>query len=290
MASILSQNENLYVATKIIGLIRRKIRMDQIKNLLEARKEYLQQLINEKEEALIGVPSGLLRICKGRNKVQYYYRTNPKDFSGVYISEKDYELAKALAQKSYDKKVLTSAQKELKAVDSYISSFQETQAEEIYEKLHQERRKLIEPIRETDEQYILNWQNVQYLGKEFDDGLPEIYTEKGERVRSKSELIIADLLEREGIPYRYEYPVKIKGWGKFYPDFTALNVRKRKEIYWEHLGMMDDAAYVENTLQKIALYEQNGMFPNDNLILTYETKKNPINPKIVRLMINQYLK
>lgn len=35
----------------------------------------------------------------------------------------------------------------------------------IYEKLHQERRKLIEPIRETDEQYILNWQNSQINDK-----------------------------------------------------------------------------------------------------------------------------
>ncbi len=54
--------------------------------------------------------------------------------------------------------------------------------------------------------------------------------------------------------------------------------------------MMDDAAYVENALQKIALYEQNGILPNDNLILTYETKKNPINRNIIKLMIEQYLK
>ena len=97
-------------------------------------------------------------------------------------------------------------------------------------------------------------------------------------------------MNREGIPYRYEYPVDIKGWGKFYPDFTVLNIKKRREIYWEHLGMMDDVTYVENALQKITLYMQNGIFLNDNLIITYETKRNPLNQKMIRLMIEQYLK
>ena len=66
------------------------------------------------------------------------------------------------------------------------------------------------------------------------------YTSKGERVRSKSEVIIADVLNREGVPYRYEYPIYIKGIGKIYPDFTVLNIGIRKEMIWDHFGMMDD--------------------------------------------------
>lgn len=63
--------------------------------------------------------------------------------------------------------------------------------------------------------------------------------------------------------------------------FAVAETRRNiiKEMYWEHLGMMDDSNYVENALQKIALYEQNGIFPGKNLILTYETGKNPINQK-----------
>lgn len=60
-------------------------------------------------------------------------------------------------------------------------------------------------------------------------------------------------------------------------------------MYWEHLGMMDDDSYVEKALQKIASYEQNGFFPGENLILTYETRQNPINQKLVLLMIQHYL-
>lgn len=263
--------------------------MEQIKELLEARRNYLLQLEKEKEEALKNAPEGFLRINNSKNKVQYYHRTNPKDFSGEYICEKDINLAKGLAQKAYDKKVMDSAKKELKAINEYFSKCPEVQAEQIYEKLHEERRNLIAPITETEEQYIANWESIKYYGKEFEEGYPEIYTLRGERVRSKSEVIIADSLNRNRIPYRYECPVKIKGWGKFYPDFTALNVRKRKEIYWEHLGMMDDIIYVENALQKITLYMQNGISFNNNLIITYETKKHPLNTRIVKLMIEQYL-
>ena len=54
--------------------------------------------------------------------------------------------------------------------------------------------------------------------------------------------------------------------------------------------MMDDPDYVENAIQKIALYQQNGIFPGRNLILTYETKKLPLNPKSVRLIIEEYLR
>lgn len=162
-------------------------------------------------------------------------------------------------------------------------------AEEIYEHLHEERQKLVLPIIKTDEEYIRAWENIEFRGKEIDEKTPEIYTTKGERVRSKSEVIIADALKREGIPYRYEYPVFLKHLGEVYPDFTVLNVRERKEIYWEHLGMMDDIDYVEYALKKMEAYEANGIFAGENLILTYETKKNPLNPKTVTRMIKRYL-
>ena len=60
----------------------------------------------------------------------------------------------------------------------------------------------------------------------------EIFTERGEQVRSKSEKIIADSLYRNGIPYRYEHPVYLRGMGVVHPDFICLHVKKRKEILW----------------------------------------------------------
>ena len=98
------------------------------------------------------------------------------------------------------------------------------------------------------------------------------------------------MLSKEGIPYRYEYPIYLRGVGRIYPDFTVLRVQTRQEVFWEHLGMMDDPVYLENAIKKIVAYEQNGIFPGDNLILTYETKKNVINQRLIKSMIEHYLK
>lgn len=264
--------------------------MNRVKEELERRKEELLQLKNEKEHALKGVPKGTVRISCSQNRTQFYYREKKEDRRGNYIPEKELELVKKLAQKEYDQKVLRAVEKELGIVERCMAHYQVTEPEMIYENLHEERKKLIIPIRESDEGYIKKWEAVKYQGKGFDENMPEYYTVKKERVRSKSELIIADLLAREGVPYRYESPLHLKGFGQIYPDFMVLNVAKRKEFYWEHLGMMDDPAYVEKAIQKITMYEQNGIYPGERLILTYETRKNPLSQKVVIRMIEHYLK
>ena len=103
-------------------------------------------------------------------------------------------------------------------------------------------------------------------------------------------MIIADFLQREGIPYRYECPLNLKGFGTIYPDFMVLNVRQQKEMYWEHFGMMDEPEYSEKAIQKIMTYEQHGYFQGENLILTYETKRNPLNQKILKMIVEHYLR
>ncbi len=96
-------------------------------------------------------------------------------------------------------------------------------------------------------------------------------------------------MEREEIPYRYEFPITLNGMGRVYPDFTVLNQRTRREMYWEHFGMMDDSDYVEKAIYKISKYEQNGLYVGDKLIFTYETRKTPINRKQIKGIIQQYL-
>ena len=263
--------------------------MEEIKKLLEAREKELIKLKQEKEKALQNVPKGALRICNSGNKTQYYYREEPEDHSGTYISVKQQELISKLAQKEYDQKVLRAVNQELTVVQRYLTGCPTATAEQVYERLHIKRQKLIHPIRESDEAYIKKWESAEYQTKGFDINIPEFYTAKGERVRSKSELIIADLLNKEEIPYRYEASVYLKGWGLVYPDFTVLNVKKRQEFYWEHLGMMDDSSYAEKALQKISMYEQNGIFPGEKLIITYETRKSPLNQKQLANIIEHYM-
>lgn len=53
--------------------------------------------------------------------------------------------------------------------------------------MHKERQLLVTPIEPTWNQLLMKWYEEEYQGKEFKEGIPVILTEKGERVRSKSE-------------------------------------------------------------------------------------------------------
>lgn len=195
-----------------------------------------------------------------------------------------------LAQKEYDQKIIRAIDKELSITKKYLSGYPAVAAEQIYDTMHKKKQALIQPIKESDEVFIKKWTSYDYQGKGFDIDVPEYYTTKKERVRSKSELIIADLLYRESIPYRYECPIYLRGMGKIYPDFTVLNVKKRKEYYWEHFGMMDDPSYAEKAIKKLSTYEQNGIFPGEQLIITFETRKNQLNQRQINKIIEYYLK
>lgn len=101
---------------------------------------------------------------------------------------------------------------------------------------HRERRKLIRPVEPTWEQQLAEWISEEYKGKGFREDMPVILSEKGERVRSKSEKILADYFYRNQIPYKYERPLYLKNFGTVHPDFTFLSRKTRQEIYWEHDG------------------------------------------------------
>ena len=122
--------------------------------------------------------------------------------------------------------------------------------------------------------------------------MTEFYTHKGERVRSKSELIIAGELNRYDVPYHYEMPLQLNDWGRVVtlrPDFTVMNRSNGKSYIYEHLGMMDNQAYVENNMKKLELYEKNGFLLGRNLLVTHETSKSPLNIAVVDSYIEHYL-
>ena len=170
--------------------------------------------------------------------------------------------------------------------------------EALYERLCPARRALIEAVTLSDEQYAERWKEkilqAAGAGMPFAEDSQKYYTANGERVRSKSEVIIADALLRNGVPYCYEVPLKLKRGGEagsvtFHPDFLCLNVRTRKEFYWEHFGKMDDEDYKENTVGKLNMYVENGFFPGRNLIFTMESGEESLYTRVVEKIIKEFL-
>ena len=85
-------------------------------------------------------------------------------------------------------------------------------------------------------------------------------TSRGELVRSKAELAIAEKLIAMGVPYVYEQPLQLGGKTRW-PDFTIEDDASGVTYYWEHLGLLSDPAYVSRWAAKRAAYLADGVKP-----------------------------
>lgn len=260
-----------------------------VKETLIKREQMLKELIKKKQQALKKVPEGTLRANKHGRGIQFFHFISDDKPSGVYIKKSNIKLAKELAQKEYDQKVLKRAEKEYAILKKLNEIYKNGMAEDAYENIALLKQHLIVPIWTPDKTYIENWQNEPYIGLGFREDGPEFYSDKGERMRSKSELMIANALNKYGIPYKYECPLELKSHGIVYPDFSVLNIKERKEMYWEHLGLLDDYEYRERNLNKLTWYELNDFFLGDKLILSFETARHPLSTKLINMIINKYL-
>ncbi len=85
-------------------------------------------------------------------------------------------------------------------------------------------------------------------------------------VRSKSEVIIANMLHERGIPFTYETPRQAPDGTFYLPDFTVT--WNGEPWFWEHWGLMHDEKYRNHRETKLKWYEQN--FPG-RLVETFES-------------------
>lgn len=271
------------------GILRKEKSMKDVVKCLSNELDNMNRMKERVEKSIEQAPKGILRISKSNDCVQYYVRRNKKDRCGRYLDKENRKLAYKLAQKEYEAQVLKVIEEQKGKLQRLLSQINTNDIANIYEQLSPERQKLVQPYVLPNEQYIAQWENIIYQGKEFDKNAPEIYTERGERVRSKSEKILADKFYMLGIPYRYEYPLHLQGYGIVHPDFLILNKKTRKEYYWEHLGKMDDPEYCKKAIKKIGSYQRNHIFQGKKLLLTYETSTYPLNMKSVDDLINEFL-
>ena len=263
--------------------------MKQITNLLQRKlneiskiKPKLEKSLKKNEEI-----EGYLVISNSHGRQQYYHVDSEK--KKHYISTKNNKLISSLAQKSYDQMLLKELHKQETQIKKALSLLPSQNISTIYENLDPRRKSLVTPHFLTDEQYVERWLSVKYEGKPgYDDDL-KYTTDRGEKVRSKSEKIIADKLYALGIPYRYEYPVHIKGYGTVYIDFVILDVKSRKEIYYEHFGKMDDPEYINRNLPKLQSYPQNNIVFGKNFIATFESTKHPFDINTLEIMLKEIL-
>lgn len=118
-------------------------------------------------------------------------------------------------------------------------------------------------------------------------------TSRGEAVRSKSEVIIANLLHARGVHYHYENSLEL-GDAVKYPDFTIEDDDSGITYYWEHCGLLHDPAYRRRWEEKQQWYRGHGIFPieegggpNGTLIITRDQPDGGIDSAVIAALVSK---
>lgn len=265
----------------------------------EAKREVtrLEKMLRQVKEFLKYAPEGCLKYQKKGSKTyfyQQYMNDRTKKWDRRYIKNEEIELASMLAQKQYYLKAKLILENNLQELKVLLKEYHPERLQKTYEELSAVRRRLIEPLEESMETRLRKWYAEEYEKNNFHSENLKFETDQGEMVRSKSELIIANILyqHKDEILYKYECPLHIKMDGMvktIYPDFTILNVATGKVTYWEHAGLMDDQGYANDFVKKANAYIHNDILPGRDVIFTYETLEHPLEIGVVRKFVDYLL-
>ena len=248
-------------------------------------KAEIEQKIVQLEKLIAEMPKGELQ-CAGNGRYYKWYCKHGGQ--RIYLPKKERALAEQLAKKKYLLLQLKDLLHEKEAVDVYLKYRENhpSQAKNLITE-KSEYQKMILPQLNILEEECEKWQDSSYkTNQKYPEQL--IYkTSTGQYVRSKSEMLICMLLQKYGIPFRYECELQIGGV-IFHPDFTIRHPKTGKEYYWEHFGMMDEPGYARNAAGKIQSYISNGIIPSIQLITTYETRTSPLGYEKIKKILEEY--
>ena len=244
---------------------------------IQEQLQILDRLRKKASASYSQKPPGTLQIQHSHGYPQYFFKQPNAKARGVYIPAGNTSFITILAQKSYDESFLracSTMQKELLRLEKLhaerSASFLYHALAAPFEKLSPERKSLVQPYVLPDDLFVASWLSTPYEKKPFYPGDGQIYAEKGFRVRSKSEKIMADKLDRMGIPYLYEFPLDLPPYGTIHNDLTILDIRERIAVRHEHFGRMQDPSYAYKNMQKIDRYIQAGFRPGFDFLYTLE--------------------
>ncbi len=245
------------------------------------------------QKALEKLPEGRLTCARNGSRGRYtkWYVSAEKD--RVYLPKTERKLAEQLALRRFYTVQLNQLRQESELLRNYELFHEENVYSNEIENLLSQESPYYELLKnsidgsQNNEAYIKTWLEMEYQTNCAHPEHLQHKSLKGERLRSKSEVIIANALYMNRIPYRYECEL-VLGDVTLYPDFTILHPGTLEVYYWEHFGMMHQVSYRENTVQKLRLYGEYQMFPFHQLITTYESESVVLDSELIQKIIDLY--
>lgn len=259
---------------------------------IKTQKQQLEKELQKSQAFLKSAPEGALICQKTPHGVKWLQRQEPKDLGTsrkrIYISQKNKSLAEQLALKKYHKYKIQEINEELKALNAYLKYHKENLSKMTGKILNTVGlQELLQPVICPLSEELKHWMYASYKQNPLYPEQRNIKTLSGQKVRSKSESLIALKLTEFQIPFRYEAELYLEEQ-IYYPDFTLRHPDTGNFFYWEHFGLMDNPAYAEKAFDKIGTYITHGIFPFANLLMTFESKENPLDIEQVEALIQYY--
>jgi len=262
-------------------------------------RQYNRQLEDQRQE-LREMPSGHLTIRNDlKRPTPVWVRRKPATANGKEggrvggkvkydrrtITGRD-ALIQQLARKKYLEKSTKLLAEEIDRMNQFLKSSIEPTPDNILKLLPKSYQTLPENMFFPKRRAAEKWaeepypQNTLYLEEKIHT------TGRGLKVRSKSELFIADKLDTYLLPFRYDGIIYFEDYA-FSPDFMIPTTEGMK--YWEHCGKMADPKYRKRNQWKLTMYDKMGIVPWKNLIITYDSEDGGLNLGIIEAEIRNKL-
>lgn len=204
------------------------------------------------------------------------------------INKKNMLLASNYVYRMYLEQLNCDLQQEVDAMNAYLSKHKDVEPGHMNYTHQDEFNKLLRFKIGTTNEELQKGLNAKYKMASFRKDECIVLTLRGERVRSKSEAIIADELFKRGIPYVYEPTVEINGI-EYMPDFILADPETGTLYMWEHLGLMDKNDYACRAFDKFKQYQLEGWTLGINLITTSEIREFPFTGQNASAAIDYFL-
>ena len=260
--------------------------------LLEYRKLERQQ-----RNELKRLPPGQLTIRRNHGAINYIQllpaeiaKSDEKSSSAPKRIRRgitrNQDMIRALARKRYLQESLALLEKNIPALKKFIAAHEAPTPDNLLKKISSNFDQLPPEMFLPRLQARNDWACADYRRSTYNPKGKIHMTGRGLRVRSKSEVIIAEKLDAFGVPFRYEQMLYIENYS-FSPDFVMLQGEELK--YWEHCGLVNDPAYMKRHKWKLNMYEKAGIVPWRNLIITYDDANGTIDSRIIEAEIKNKL-
>ena len=256
-------------------------------------KEKIEKVLAELEDRLKLAnielkmcPEGTLSFVKRDGRGTFFQIINSGGKRLRKSINKAPDFIRGLARKEYLIKETKLLEKNIKALRDVMKSLVEPSPENVL-------RSISRHLQGIPEEYFFpeenkdSWASQPYEMSNYKPEEKKHTTSRGLKVRSKSEVLIAEMLYVFNIQFRYEQVIRINGI-VLVPDFT-IKLPDGRIFYWEHCGLMSSKEYREHQKWKMEIYEKGDIVPWKNLIVTYDDEEGNINVGIIESEIKNKL-